>query len=254
MKIRNKSCVCKFCSNTFLAADIKAKVCLLCITNQTTCACGNKKTIKSNKCITCNASQRKGKTYIEIYGTKDMKCGYQKGDKNIAKKEDIRIKIKNGVYNSYTEELRKLRGNTLREINIRNGYGFKKKFLNSKGETFRSILEVNFSELLIKNNIPYLYEVPIKLINGNYKIVDFQISNLLVEISGFAYTDWRQDFTKKIDLLRKSVANPILVLTYPSNFHTIYKIADINLFTDTLDNEQHYLDTIRWVTESLLFA
>ena len=159
----------------------------------------------------------KGKTYKEIYGTDIPKCGFRKGDDNQAKKEDVKIKISKGVKKSYTEELKEVRRQEMYkridEGRLNNFHGL--KYENSKGEKYRSNLEVLFSEILITNNISYKYEVTYKLNNGQRKIVDFVLEDfILVEITGYAYTNWQLAFQKKIKLLRESVDNPILVLTY----------------------------------------
>lgn len=124
--------------------------------------------------------------------------------------------------------------------------------LNSRGEKFRSALEVKFSELLIKNNIKYQYEVVFKLINGKRKVVDFFIEDfLIVEISGYAHEKWKADFDAKIRVLRQSTDLPIFILTYPKFAHEITQrnlIAD-DMFFDSIENEQHILRGIKFYDE-----
>lgn len=125
----------------------------------------------------------------------------------------------------------------------------KKINANSRGELFRSQLEVNFSELLIAHNIPYEYEVVFKLINGKRKVVDFLIKDfLIVEISGYAYEDWKIDFNTKIKLLRQSTELPILILTYPKSVDEIMKrnLVGCDIFFDSVDNFEHILRGIKF--------
>jgi hypothetical protein len=44
------------------------------------------------------------------------------------------------------------------------------------------------------------------------KIVDFVIGNLLVEVTGYAYSAWRQQFDVKIQLLAKSYPNKQILI------------------------------------------
>ncbi len=47
-----------------------------------------------------------GKSYQQIYGTSNPKCGFKKGEGNVAKRPEVRKKISKGVTKSYTPELR----------------------------------------------------------------------------------------------------------------------------------------------------
>lgn len=122
----------------------------------------------------------KGKTYLEIYGTTSPGCGFKKGDAN-----------PNFTRDKYIGRL----------------------ITNKRGERFRSTYEVTFSEILIDNNIPYMYEHHFKLNNGKVKIVDFIVNNTLIEVTGYAYLAWQEDFDAKIALLHMSYPdNPIIIV------------------------------------------
>jgi hypothetical protein len=121
----------------------------------------------------------KGKTYEEIYGTKTPKCGFKKGDLNP----------------NFTRD--KYVGCTL---------------TNFSGKRFRSSYEVKFSNLLEFNNITYNYEHRFKLCNGKVKIVDFIINDKFVEVTGYAYDKWKQDFDIKIQLLHQSYPDKEIVI------------------------------------------
>jgi hypothetical protein len=121
----------------------------------------------------------KGKTYKEIYGDKEITNGFKRGDKNP----------------NFTRD--KYIGRTL---------------TNKFGEKFRSSYEVIFSELLLDNNIPYDYEHHFKLNNGRVKIVDFIVNNIFVEVTGYAYEKWQQDFDTKILLLHQTYPDQQIVI------------------------------------------
>lgn len=125
----------------------------------------------------------------------------------------------------------------------------KEGFKNSRGEKFRSRLEVNFSELLYKNNISFNYntdyEFPIQMVDGRFKMVDFKIGDVLIEITGYAYRKWQEDFNEKIKTLRKSTDLPIIILTYSDKQKIIYQTAiDIDMFTGDIQNTQDILEKL----------
>lgn len=146
----------------------------------------------------------KGKTYLEIYGTSTPACGF-----------------KTGLENPNFTHLRQRKFGTF-------------KYVNKIGEKYRSSLEVTFSEYCIDNEIPYISEVILNLVNGKRKIVDFVLyDHIIVEITGFAYTQWREKFIGQIKVLRKSIDNPILILTYDQNLITnslIYECRAYDVF------------------------
>lgn len=127
-------------------------------------------------------NKNRGKTYKEIYGEKKVNCGFKRGDLN-----------PNFTRNKYI--------------------GCKKQ--NKFGEKYRSNYEVLFSEKLHEYNICFSYEDQFKLNNGKVKIVDFVVGDNLVEITGYAYKQWQDDFDSKIALLH---------VTYP--FKKIIIITD----------------------------
>lgn len=93
----------------------------------------------------------------------------------------------------------------------------KLQYTNSKNEKFRSKLELSFSELMISNNIAYTYEGKfnrIQMVDSRVKVVDFIVQDKIIEITGFAYKKWQDDFLDKIKCLRKSDKRSIIILTY----------------------------------------
>lgn len=245
--------ICRFCGNKYLSKVNRGNMCDKC-KNPKLCKCGCGKLVKTpGKFYYGNCSKR-GKTYKDIYGTVDIKCGFQKGEENIAKREDIKKKISKGVRESYTSELREKRRVKSYETGFyKNQFG--KKYSNIKGENFRSNLEVEFSNFLIKNNIEYEYEKSIKLLNGKRKVVDFVIYGyIFIEITGYAYENWKKDFNKKIKWLKESIGSEefILILTYKNAldeifFRNIY-VGENVFFGDVKDIEQ-ILKTLEFIKQ-----
>lgn len=195
-------------------------------------------------------SPLKGKTYLEIYGTLTPSCGYQKGSKNIAKRTDIRKKISKGVKNSYTPELLQKRREEAYKRKFYKG-SFKKKFYDDYGNYFRSTLESNFSNFLHKNGIEFEYEKEVKLLNGKRKIVDFVIDNkVYIEISGYAYRAWKDDFNLKVNYLRETLDSSkiIFILTYSKNLTEMY-LANLgdNIFVGSIEDEIQILKTLNFI-------
>lgn len=136
------------------------------------------------------SSPLKGKTYTEIYKDRKPTCGFKKGDLNP----------------NFTRE---------KYIGC--------KLLNKSGKKFRSSYEVIFSNFLEQNNIKYDYEHHFKMINGRVKIVDFIIDDKLVEVTGYAYLKWQQDFDIKIALLHESYPDKNIVIICDEDKHHILK-------------------------------
>lgn len=124
-------------------------------------------------------SKLKGRSYEDIHGHSQPACGFKRGNKNLNFTRDRYI------------------GCTL---------------VNKSGKRFRSSYEVKFSEFLEKNNISYDYEHHFKLLNGKIKIVDFIVNDKLVEVTGYAYPKWQQDFDVKIALLNASYPQKKIII------------------------------------------
>lgn len=90
------------------------------------------------------------------------------------------------------------------------------KYKGDDGIWYRSQFEVLFARFLNENNIPYKYEVPLKLCDGSVKIVDFVLweNEIFVEVSGYGHKSWRDSFDRKMKVFRESYENPILVVVY----------------------------------------
>jgi hypothetical protein len=221
---KHRTSTCKYCSSTFACFDKKASICESCnevITFQCRCGCGTEVTRIKFKSITnqyYRNHDKRGKTYKEIYGTDSPGCGFKLGLDNV----------------NFTKPKYK-----------------RFKYTNSIGEKFSSTLEVKFSEFLIKHNIPYKTEIKFPMLGGKLKIVDFLIDDIIVEITGFAYSTWQMDFVSKIQTLRKSVDNPILILTYRYNMDDQLKwpllkqCSSLDVFFDSIDNEEGILKKIQ---------
>ena len=243
--------VCECCKKEFTANNHKTKYCNYCC-ERIKCKICNRtfnryKNTREGLCYHC---WRKNKKYKELYGDKIVKCGFQPGDKNLSKREDIRKKISEGVKNSYTIELLQKR----REQAYKNEFylnKFTKNKQNINGELFRSNLEVIFSNLLLKNNIIYKYEQIVNMLNGRKKVVDFVIDdNIFIEITGYAYTNWKKDFNNKIKWLKKSLKDTdfIYIISYSKNIKELNsKCNNTNILFDSIDDTDKIIDKIKWL-------
>jgi hypothetical protein len=226
--------ICRECKQHFLAKQQNTKICNSCRELvQVTCSCGcNKSTTKtvweSNKGpVFIRGHRVKGKTYEQIYGKprSEIKSGFKKGLENP----------------NYTTQRF-------------NPYGLTRP--NSIGENFRSSLEVKFSELLIRNNYSYQYEVRVKIGRDRIKVVDFIINEkIFVEVTGYVTSSWRQDFNTKISLLRAHYPNyPILLLTYKEYVEELRNSCqDIDIFIECIDSEVEVLKKIQ-LSQSIIFT
>jgi hypothetical protein len=250
MKERKYKHICKFCNKEYLGADIKGNRCYECRENIVCRNCNKKvaygwsihRKVEPGVCSRCfqklnkgksrketigitYKSTTKGKNYLQIYGTSTPLNGFKKGDLNTAKRVDVRAKISKGVSLSYTQELRNKRGLQTRK-NLLNGMHWgSAKWDNGRGEKFRSKLEVYISNLLYNNKIDYKYEGScnrILLEDGSIKVVDFIVDNIIIEVTGFAYKKWQDDFLNKIKKLSKVTTKNILILTYSKYVDIIY--------------------------------
>ena len=209
---------------------------------------------KMSKILKGKENKNKGKTYKEIYGSSKPKCGFQEGHENVAKREEVKSKISIGVAQSYTEELREKRRQQVYKTQFYKS-SYSKKYENKIGEKFRSNLEVKFSELLINNSIKYEYEKVVMLNNNKRKVVDFVIDgNLFIEITGYAYSGWREDFIKKIKWLRESVKKEdfLLILTYKKNIEDLFFdniMVGENVFFGEIENEERILKSIKFIQQ-----
>ena len=205
---------CVICNKSYFAADVKGCICYECKSPKL-CKCGCGQMTKSPRGHYCPGHHLKGKTYKEIYGTDTPKCGYQKGANNIAKNPDIRKKISEGVKQSYINDpsLKEKRRENCGFSGKNYQHYFKTK-PSKDGNMFRSSFEVEFSDFLYENSIKYLYEKWILMCNDHYKIVDFIVDDKIIEVTGYAFEDWQNNFNKNIKILRKSINNDIIIITY----------------------------------------
>lgn len=256
-KEKNFEAVCRYCTTSFQAADIKCKTCDLCKLPRP-CLCGCKTMVKTPGFTHAKGCKSRGKTYLEIYGTSNPTCGAKIGDLNTAKNLQVRQKISKSVKESYSPDLRQLRSDhaTKKIRDRKSPFGkaaYALKYINTRNERFRSQLEIYFSELLIRNRIEYKYEVVQVLKSGRTKIVDFLVEDVFIEITGFAYINWQKDFIAKIKDLRSSIDNPILILTYPQHLEkdldlesSIYQTSSQNVSVCSIYNDNRILQNIKF--------
>ena len=165
--------------------------------------------VVTDKCEVCRIKKKKGsnkgKTYLQIYGTKIPKCGFKKGllNPNFTHRRQI---IEHSPQNK----------------------------MNKYGEFYRSKLEVQFSEFLHEHNINFEYEYKIKMNNNHYKYIDFRVGNVLIEITGLAYKAWQEKFFNQIKVLRDTINNPIIIITYEEKYEMLMEHRDWNIFPEKL--------------------
>jgi len=170
----------------------------------------NNSSLRRSLKIKGKKSPLKGKTYLEIFGDIVPTCGFKRGfeNPNFTREKFIGCKVQ-----------------------------------NSSGKKFRSSYEVCLSEILEKNNICYNYEHHYKLCNGSVKIVDFIIKECLVEVTGYAYPKWKNDFDVKINLLNKSYPEKqIVVISTENNTKELNSKHGTYVHVLSLSDEQKIID------------
>lgn len=152
----------------------------------------------------------KGKTYKQIYGTDTPPCGFKKGSEN--------PNFTRPKYVGCTK-------------------------ISKYGLKFRSSYEIKFSELLTDNNIKYSYEKHFNLLNGKVKIVDFVVGDILVEVTGYAYEAWRNDFDAKVFLLHQAYPDKhLLIISTVVNIDRLSSIHGEYSTVLSIDNTRDIID------------
>lgn len=155
-KLKNKTCVCKLCGQTFLAADSKTTRCPLCWEKALICECGaqkDKDSIYCHKCRQLKYSHTRGKTYEEIMGVEKAKI-------------------------------------------VRDQKIFKFKLSAKSTGIYRSLYEKDFGDFLTENNVVFQYEVCLQGLEKTWtKMVDFFLpqQKLYIELSGYIWAANRED-------------------------------------------------------------
>lgn len=218
--------VCRYCKTSYKAADVKSYTCPEC-KKPRKCKCGCGKVVIVPGHYYSSNHERKGKSYKEIYGTDTPACGYQRGDRNVAKRADIRKKISEGVKQSYIDspELTKLRRADCAFLNSKH-INFARRFEAKDGQKYRSRFEVEVADILFDHHLEYVYEVRVPMVNGKLKIVDFVIGDYIIEVTGYAFDNWREQFNTKLPLLRASTDKKIIIITYEKNVDELNKVVD----------------------------
>ena len=167
-------------------------------------------------------SPLRGLTYAEIHGEGQHPCGYQPGEANVAKRPDIRRKISEGVSRSYQNPaLIKMRREAMID-RIRRGkvVTWCKYYNAERDEYYHSQFEKAFAQILSDEGLEYVKDYPLVLTSTRTKLVDFVLEErgLYIELSGFAYDRWKNDFIEKLHLMDKVLVNKTLLLfTYTHN-------------------------------------
>lgn len=247
-KPRKFSFVCVYCKDLYFSADVKARFCKRCMSKiEVTCRCGCKKKFLRLRWLVDRGRtfwtnhEKRGLSYLQIYGTLSPGCGFKRGELNIAKDPMVREKISGAVVRSYTPQLLKLRSDAAK-LKFRYQAASWVRVSNSHGESFQSSLEMRMAEVLRGSGLKYKTQIRVPMIGDRVKIVDFMVGHTLIEVSGFAYSSWRADFTEKIGVLRRSVENPIVIATYPENVPLLRDLCSVDVFPVSI------FDTVRIIS------
>lgn len=101
-KVLKFECTCRYCNNKFNAADVKCYTCKSC-KEPRSCKCGCGLMVKTPGRYYFYNHDKRGKTYLEIYGTSNPGCGHRKGKDNAAKRPEIRKKISEGLAKAWKD-------------------------------------------------------------------------------------------------------------------------------------------------------
>lgn len=223
----DKKCLCKYCGKIFLAWDKKASICPECKEERSKCPnCGNKKTIISATCVPCARKKWKGKTYLEIYGTSSPKCGFKKGKDNYNFAPGSKEKRSEGVKRSYKnpELIKQRRERMISRIRSANHPMWYYVYNEERGEGYQSRLEESFAKLLQKYSFEYIKDYPLALSSTQTKLIDFMLvqKEYFIEISGFAFPRWQNDFIDKMKKVFEVLKNKrVIIFTYPEKLETL---------------------------------
>ena len=89
---------CRVCNKEFLCYDIKNYICKSCLQERIPCKCGCGKLVSKLGTQYAIGCKTRGKTYLEIYGTKNNNVGFRKGEENVSKKEEVKEKYGKHFY------------------------------------------------------------------------------------------------------------------------------------------------------------
>ena len=225
--------ICRYCGVSFMSADVKTYTCSVCKMPKP-CKCGCGELVMTPSREYTFGHKIRGKTYLEIHGTSTPNCGHRKGEANAAKRPEVRKKISDGVKRSY-QNPQLIQSRREKCVFLKRKWiDFSCRFPANDGQKYRSRFEVEVADTLYGQGIQYEYEHKITMEGGKLKIVDFKVGNLLIEVTGYAFDDWRQSFNKNIILLRHSVDNPIVIITYEKHTDELQQLVDLHKLQSTL--------------------
>jgi hypothetical protein len=85
------------------------------------------------------------------------------------------------------------------------------------------------------------------MVNEHNKIVDFIIQGVVIEISGYAFPDWKAEFDNSMRNLRESINSPLMILTYPTNLPEMWgKMPGYNVFWYSIYDEKEILEALNF--------
>lgn len=149
--------VCESCNTSFKTGDVKGRYCTKCkLPRECKCGCG--KVVRTPGKEYFRGCKVRGKSYLDIYGTLEVNCGFKKGEGNLMKDKYF---LEKALHNAT------------------------KNRVEYDGINFRSKWEVEIYKDLRKQELVPVYEPFIKYPGGWLK-PDFLIGDTVIEVSGFA--------------------------------------------------------------------
>lgn len=230
--------ICETCSQEFLAADVKAKWCHSCKNPPPVlcaCGCGNYTKSGWSKCCSGHGSRLDTEAIREGHQKQAEKI---KGNLNPSKRKEVRKVISEKLQGRWcagdgkTKEEQEALKDAIRSRSLK----------SRKKNGLRSSLEEKFLAFYMKKDIDPQYENGIKLSDGRWIYPDFRFGNNLVEVTGFAYKAWQDQFIEKVTRILKDGYN-LTCVTYPNKVDllkslvpdcvTVISIEDLKMYTVT---------------------
>lgn len=239
-KAKTQLCVCKYCTNDFKAADVKASICSNCklLANKCKCGCGG-------------ATKGLHRLYILGHSASDMnnkliRRGHRQqskkmlGSNNPSKRLVVRNKISLALRGRCVWQEGKTRDeieDTLMKIVKGRNKTYTPKYEDDQGNTFRSKLEVQVANLLTVFCIKYQYERILRL-RGKYTkkhvVPDFTLVSdndnprCLIEVTGSYYDNWKKATIRKIKKIRLSYpVLPIVLVVDSKSVEGLRELAQL---------------------------
>ena len=246
---RNRVGLCRSCRQQYFYKDPKSQHCEDCLTTVVVfkCACGCGKTARKLKKEFIKRPyiinhDKRGKKYVEIYGTDNPSCGFKKGKRNpnydITLKEKSTESLKRFYYkNPIVAKERFERLKKAKRIG---------KFIdNSSKEVFNSSYELIIYNFLKEKQFIFSREIPVPLSTRRFKVVDFIIfdiyCDIYIEVTGMSFAVNPSYFIERISTLKQIIGDsPPLIITSTALLkdvkRRVMQLEHTSIFVETIGN------------------